>query len=280
MDVNKYAQLINWLAGGAIGSVIGIVIGAVCTYYKTRATINTRLEEITKLAKIESTLSSATELAILSTQFESIATIQAIESAVTDIKKTSQIAAQVEHKELLGEIESTLSNSKNSSEFEYWRRKSDSDKLEEFGTLILNASKTVEARFIKYRGWVTKYVGNDQTIQSYGLLHNEILSSLAMPEELDKANIIHTLHFQSYSQADDFHQNYIDWSNALLEFQNVLIESIQPFHAFNEDNSELKEDFTKKLESMYEVVTKGKKYTNDLMQSFKILVNAVKNKAI
>ena len=103
----------------ALCTAIGTILLAYLTsWFKTGGKIHSRLDELEKLVRVEKSVSQA--------------------------KEDGRIDARKESKELISEVEKSIADTRNSSEFSYWKRKEDSEKLEQLFNLVHDGTLDLE----------------------------------------------------------------------------------------------------------------------------------------
>lgn len=101
-----------------ISGLGAILLAYFTSWFKTGADIHVRLDELEDLVSVEKSVSQA--------------------------KEEGRIEARQENNERIAELEKSLANAKNSSEFSYWKRKGDSEKLEKLFNLLYEGTFDLE----------------------------------------------------------------------------------------------------------------------------------------
>ena len=101
-----------------ISGLGAILLAYFTSWFKTGADIHVRLDELKDLVSVEKSVSQA--------------------------KEDGRLEARQENKERIAELEKSLADERNSSEFSYWKRKGDSEKLEQLFNLLYEGTFDLE----------------------------------------------------------------------------------------------------------------------------------------
>jgi hypothetical protein len=168
-----------------------------------------------------------------------------IEEAINEVKVKTDLIVKFEHQELISEIEKTIANSKNSSEFEYWKKKGDIEKIENFAFRILESSEEVRNSSDNSLDVMVKIYGelfNGATtlnIPELATKHGSLIDSSFVYEN-DKAYILFKIYFENY-RCEKFNEIFKLWLKELLTFNKLNMEYCRSIVKILVNNADIKD---------------------------------------
>lgn len=148
------------------------------------------------------------------------------EKSLSQAKEDGRLEARKENKELIAEVERSLADTRNSSEFSYWKRKDDSEKLEQFFDLIYEGTFDLEKMIVNTIDSIIELIEfikqSDETdlMTIYKIADIKCSRELISPRALLYCPVFYNLYFLQYNDSHT-KQSLTAWS----EKSNYFIAS-------------------------------------------------------
>lgn len=150
-------------------------------------------------------------------QFQKLAKLEKIEKALTSVKASAEIFVKHDNKYLLANIETIMAKVRNQSEFEYHKRKEDSERLERLSTRLIDASdisnNNIELFYdsmIIYRSKVLENLKDNSQEMPVELINLISKSTNDRVPEGAEAKVLYNIFFRAY-ECTDFNHAFEQW---------------------------------------------------------------------
>lgn len=241
--------------------IMSIYLGYFKAKFKGYGDIDAKLQKLPKLTEIESALSSA--------------------------KVQAELLVKHEHQELISEIEKTIAKSKNSSEFEYWKRKADIEKVEAFAFKISEASREAKdvcdnSFNLMIKIYDDLFDGDSNLdIPSLTVKHGSLIDS-SRAYEMYKADILFKIYFEDYS-CEKFNEAYRSWLVEIISFNEKnmgysqsIIKNLINIKDAKEASLEVSKVLVKRNNELVPSRAVFDDATRKVLENMGVLVNAVR----
>jgi hypothetical protein len=202
-------------------------------------------------------------------------------------KTYGELEAKLQQLDKLEEIEKSLNNIKNNSEFDYWKRKSDLERLERFAFITLDVKKVItkayEDLFSKLMNIKRDIISSEKSSNFKYLFDKYALHDDAFENRIrTEAQIMYSIYYSRY-ESDEFHAAFHDWSEAVYNIEENFHEYLLAIQDVAAQEKNKKETLESISQAARKYLTKRKSLRRDfytandaLHNSFELISKAIR----